>query len=225
MNTQNQMGLHVREMVPKDVNEVEVSTVEKEIAKTLVENKDVLISRAEIQDIVKVVMGKEYVDSEVDRVVDEVVGKLPLYEVYSGFYSEDTLFLFLPETITRGRSVEDVINVVSTILEATYGDEDVSYDVLKTIIARVLYNKFAGGLEYGNALAWYHARLIRGYGYDEVVDQFDYKYYYVGSIYYRVGEVWVRARWYYCNRSRYGYDVGIQKCVSYDYETPEGEGV
>jgi len=108
------------------------------------------------------------------------------------------------------------------LLRANYGKEEVDYDVLKTIIANMLYEELAEWNEFGDSVAWYHARLAKAYEcYDEVVDQFDYKYSYAGPRYYRISDVWIRASWGYCNKSRHGYDVGIQKCATYSYESPE----
>jgi len=203
------------------MSKTKTEEVERKIAKTLIEERDVLISGAEIVDILQELTG----ENDVDRITEELVKQLPLHLVYDGFYSEDTLYLFLPKAVVGDRDTSDIATAVRILLGAVYGKdiEGLNYNVVKTIVAYMLYEKYAGWNEYGNPLAWYSARLAFAYElYEEEVDRIS-RQTYVGPVYYRIGDIWIVAKWSYCNYSRHGYDVGIQKCVYYDYSSPKDE--
>jgi len=209
------MSTQTQTQTPVGAPQTQINEIEKKIARKLIEDREILISLAEVEDVVVETLG------DVDD-VDEVVERLPLHKVYDGFCSEDTLFLFLPPAITDGKDVKNAVSAIELLLRANFDTEDVGYNTLATIIANILYEEFAKWDEKrDDAMAWYHGKLAVTYKvYDEVVDKISANTY-AGPIYYKIGDTWVCARWDYCNYDRWGNSVGIQKCVTYSYASPE----
>jgi len=202
-----------------------INEIERRIARWLVERRSVLIPLGDVKYIVRGVFDERGLECGAEC-MDEIISRLPLYEVYSKDGGDGPL-IFLPQGITGGESVERVVAAISLLLRANYwnhgiraaGGRSLRHGELEVAVANMLYEEFAAWNEFGDGMAWYHAHLTLLYNiYDELIDKFDYKSQYAGPRCYRVGDVWLVARWKFCNKSRRGYDVGIQKCVEYNYE-------
>jgi len=199
--------------------------LEREIARELIVRRSALISREALRQLIPD-------GGEVENVlewaarreieVDVAIRWLPLYRVYEGEDDSEELYVFLPHAVTQKEGVAKVVEIIGCILKAVYADKEEELGSLGVslhkIIGDIIYEQFAGWNEFATqGLAWYHAKLAKAYGaYDEVVDMLD-QHGGVGAVYYRVGGVWLVERWHYCRHSRWGGNVGVQKCVEYGY--------
>ena len=171
-----------------------------------------------------------------DDVIDEIIRELDIDELSHRQVSKDILervnyvtifdsgdvwaYVLLPKEVKLSEDVSLLLKIIYKRLLYEYSREEADSAISK-IVADFIYEKFADSVEFGDPLAWLMLKVAKSYEIepDKIVDRTN-RQDYTGDVYYRFGNTWIRVSYYYCNYTRHGDYVGVQKCIHYSF-SPE----
>lgn len=171
-----------------------------------------------------------------DDIIDEIIRELDIDGLPHKQVSKDILesvnyvtifdsgdvwaYVLLPKEVKLSEDVSLLLKIIYKRLLYEYSREDADSAISK-IVADFIYEKLADSVEFGDPLAWLMLKVAKSYEIepDKIVDRTN-RQDYTGDVYYRFGNTWIRVSYYYCNYTRQGDYVGVQKCVHYSF-SPE----